>query len=238
MQPVGTSWFAAAGTEVGAGRLHGAGSAGRWDLRWSEPSRPLYTLPRWAWRTDRLPAAHVVVAPTAIVSGQVAVGEHVLDFADAPGAVAHIYGDGYPKRWAWLHADLGDGDVLEVLTAVSRHPWIGRLPPLGFVQLRVAGHDWPRDPLAAAPLFRSQLGLPEWGLQGIVGTHRLTVSVRQPAGSCVVVPYTDPDGGTATCTNTERADAEIRLDRWRGHWREMRRWRVAGRAHAEVGARP
>ncbi|WP_176480552.1 hypothetical protein [Mycobacterium avium] len=48
-----------------------------------------------------------------------------------------------------------------------------------------------------------------------------------PPERCVSLGYTDPDGGTAVCTNTERADIRVEID--------DRRWSVLG--HAEVGLR-
>ena len=41
--------------------------------------------------------------------------------------------------------------------------------------------------------------------------------------------YTDPDGGTAVCTNTEQADIHVEID--------DRQWSVLGTGHAEVGLR-
>ena len=52
------------------------------------------------------------------------------------GAVAHIYGHGNARRWGWIHADLGHGDVLEVVTAVSRKAALRNLPPMAFVRFR------------------------------------------------------------------------------------------------------
>ncbi|MBV8234577.1 MAG: hypothetical protein JO075_02635, partial [Acidimicrobiia bacterium] len=82
-------------------------------------------------------------------------------------------------------------------------------------------------------------GLPTWTVRGRVGRRRLQVTVTQPAEACVAVPYTDPDGATATCTNTERADVEVVLERRSGGaWAIERRWELDGTAHAEVGTRP
>jgi hypothetical protein len=54
----------------------------------------------------------------------------------------------------------------------------------------------------------------------------------------VALTYVDPDGTTATCTNSERASAEITLEAYNGGWRTERRWSLDGTAHAEVGMRP
>ncbi len=206
-------------------------------------SRPLFTFPAWAWEREILPAAQVVAVPSAIFAGSIRVGPHELTLSPHTcGAVSHIYGHGNAQRWGWLHADLGGGDVLEIVSAVSRRPGLDHLPPLAFVQLRLGGRDWPRHPLAAAPLFRTRLGLPTWYVRGTVGRWRLRVDVTIPDADSVRVPYTDPDGASATCVNSERADADIvlehRLEHRRAAWEVEGRWELRAGAHAEVGTRP
>ena len=217
------------------------GKAGtlRWDLCFEDHSRPLHTFPAVTWRHELLPAAHVVPAPCATFHGTVVVGGRTMVLADAPGAAARIYGHGNAERWAWLHADLGDGDVLEVVAAVPRRPGLRRLPPVTLVRLRRGRRDWPAHPLPSAPRMRCRIALPGWTVSGRVGDRRLHVRVDQPAERCVTVPYTDPDGDPATCTNTERADAHVLLERRQaGRWLPDGEWRLQGTAHAEVGGRP
>ena len=48
--------------------------------------------------------------------------------------------------------------------------------------------------------------------------------MTQPADRCVSVDYHDPDGATATCTNSERSDARITIG--------DRSWTLEGTAHA------
>jgi hypothetical protein len=220
------------------------GETGRlaWDLRWHEDDEhapPLFTFPAWAWEREVLPAAQVVPVPSASFAGTVRVEGDVVPLSSrARGNLAHIYGHGNAQRWAWLHAELGDGDVLEVVSAVSRRRGLNRLPPLAFVQLRLAGRDWPRDPLVAAPLFRTHIGLPTWRVRGTVGRWRLRAEVTIPESGSVHVAYVDPDGSTATCTNSEVADADIVLEHRRDKWEVAARWSLPGTAHAEVGTRP
>lgn len=232
----GDAWLAAGDTLTAPGALTGSAGKLAWDLAWRYGSAPVKTFPQWAWDREVLPAAQVVPAPTARFTGRVTVGPTDLDF-DGVGGVAHIYGHGNAERWGWLHADLGDGDVLEVVSAVSRRRGLSSLPPLGFVQLRVDGRDWPREPALTAALFRTRLALPTWTVTGTVGDRRLRVRVTQPADRCIAVDYADPDGAAAICTNTERADAEVTLERWRGRWRVEREWALTATAHAELGAR-
>jgi hypothetical protein len=99
------------------------------------------------------------------------------------------------------------------------------------VQLRVGGRDRPSNPLRAGLVaLRAHLALPSWSVRGHVAGSPFHVDVTLPPDRCVVIPYTDPDGAAATCTNSERADAVVTWG--------SRTWRLDGTAHAEVGLRP
>lgn len=220
--------------------LHGQAGALNWDLRCTDVGGPpLFTFPCYAWERELLPAAQVVPAPTASYDGTFAVGDRVHRLQRANGASGRIYGHGNARRWGWLHADLGGGDVLEVVAAVSTRPGLSALPPLTFVQLRVDGVDRPHDPLRQAPLLRTRLGLPDWRVRGLLDArHRLRVDVHQDPVRSVQIGYTDPDGATSTCHNSEVATADIRLDRLtRSGWETERRWHLDRTAHAEIGLR-
>jgi hypothetical protein len=210
----------------------------RWGLTWGDGGAPLYTFPKWAWEREVLPGAQVVPVPSAPVEGTVEVGTDRLVLQDARGNLARIYGHGNAQRWGWLHADLGGGDALEIVAGVPHRRGLTWLPPVPMVQLRAGGQDWPRDPMAASPMFRARLGLPHWRVRGTVGRRRLRVEVDIPAARAVAIAYEDPDGAPATCTNTERADAEIVIERWRRRWETERHWSLRGTAHAEIGTRP
>jgi hypothetical protein len=232
--------FAAGDVAVTADRLYGKADGIAWDLTVAGGGEPLFTFPRWAWDRELLPAAQIVPAPTAVFDGVVRYGDRELTLRQARGGNARIYGHGNARRWAWLHADLGGGDVLEIISAVSMRPVLRALPPLTFLRLRLGGTDWPSgDTLLAAPRFRARIGLPTWTVTGGAGDRRIHVEVVQPAERTVAVAYSDPDGAPATCHNSERADAVIRLERRDadGRWTPEREWRLDGTAHAEVGTR-
>lgn len=238
--PEGGAWFETGEVVVRPGRLTGAAGALAWDLDAHDASAPLFTFPRLVWQRELLPGAQVVPWPRAQVRGtfQSPAGERAVD---GTGALARIYGHGNAERWCWLHADLGDGAVLEIVAATPRRPGLRRLPLVPMVQLRIPGHrDWPARPLLAAAGFRAQLGRHHFAVSGIVGRRRLRVDVDLPAERCVALSYTDPDGATVTCTNSELANTDVVLERWRGRlgWVEERRWTLAGTAHAEIGRRP
>jgi hypothetical protein len=218
----------------------GSGKAGiRWDLTSTGEGPPLFTFPRWAWEREALPGAQIVPVPTGTFGGRLRYGDRDVVLTGAPGATAHVYGHGNPARWAWLHADLGDGDVCEVITASSTRAGLGKLPPLPFVRLRTGGRDWPPgDPMLHAFRFVAHIDLPTWTVLGVAGDLRIRIRVTQPADRTVTVGYTDPDGTAAVCRNSERADAVITMQHRTAHgWQPHRRWRLDGNAHAEVGAR-
>lgn len=222
----GADWFNAAGVRVADGQLGGRAGSLAWDLSWRDTARPLWTFPRLTWERELLPGAQVVLAPTADFAGSLTVADAAAPIEGWRGGVAHIYGHGNAKRWGWIHADLGGGDVLEVVTAVSHKPGLRRLAPLAFVRFRIDGKDWPASTLPSLRM-RTTLGPRHWQLEGRIGGRRVLIRVDQPPDRCVSLGYTDPDGGTAVCTNTEQADIHVEVD--------DRRWSVLG--HAEVGLR-
>nr|AAP03111.1 hypothetical protein BlsR [Streptomyces griseochromogenes] len=240
------SGFSADGATARPGRLTGSAEGGalRWDLAERPMDEPLFTFPPWSWRRPLLPAAQMLPAARARYDGTFVHDDTTLTLTAAPGASARIYGHGNARRWAWLHADLGGGDVLEIVAAVSMRPGLRRLPPLVFLRLRRHGRDWPRRPerpalgWAGAGRFRAAIGLPTWTVTGRCGLRRIRVEVTQPADRTLALDYTDPDGRHAMCRNCERADTHVLLERWWwGGWRTEAEWSLDGTAHAEVGTR-
>lgn len=239
----GGDGFTADGVLAGPGRLSGSAGALSWDLAEQADGAPLFTFPRWSWRRPLLPAAQMLPAARATYDGTFVYENTTLTPAGAPGASARIYGHGNAHRWAWLHADLGSGNVLELVAAVSTRPGLRRLPPLVFLRLRRDGRTWPRRVERTAVgwagfgRFRAAIGLPTWTVTGRAGLRRIRVEVTQPEERTLALDYTDPDGSHATCRNSERADAHVLLERWWGGWRTEAEWTLAGTAHAEVGTR-
>ncbi|MFJ7962508.1 hypothetical protein [Streptomyces sp. NPDC096324] len=234
-------------TAEGVTCLPGQLTGGAGDFRWKLLERPqgpaLFTFPRWSSRRPVLPAAQMLPAARATYEGEFSYGGTTLNLSAAPGASARIYGHGNAHRWTWLHADLGDGDVLEIVAAVSTRPVLRRLPPLVFLRLRRAGRTWPRRAERSAigrlglGRFRADIGLPEWTVTGRTALRRVRVEVRQPPERTLTLEYRDPDGARAVCRNSESADARVVLERWWGRWRPEASWTLDGTAHAEVGTR-
>ncbi|WP_406002494.1 hypothetical protein [Streptomyces sp. NBC_00829] len=235
--------FTSQGVEARPGSLTGSAGEFRWDLAERGEDAPLFTFPRWSWRRALLPAAQMLPYARASYDGTVTYGDRTLTLKGAPGASARIYGHGNARRWAWLHADLGGGDVLEIVAAVSMRPGLRRLPPLVFLRLRRGGHTWPRRAERAAVgwaglgRFRATVGLPTWTVTGRAGLRRIRVEVTQSEERTLTLDYADPDRSPAVCRNSEKADAVVRVERWWGRWRPEAQWTLDGTAHAEVGTR-
>ncbi|MFV0494484.1 hypothetical protein [Mycobacterium sp.] len=233
----GPAWFGAAGNSVEPGRLTGSAGSLAWDLSWTDAGPPLWTFPRVAWERELLPGAQVVAAPAADFTGTLTVGGSTESVDGWRGNLAHIYGHGNARRWGWVHADLGNGDVLEAVTAVSHKPGLNRLAPLAFIRLRIDGKDWPAGPFPSLRM-RTTLGIPHWQIEGRVGRRDVLIRIDQPPDRCVSLEYVDPDGGRCVCTNTEQADVHIEISRRvQGTGIVERRWSVLGAGHAEVGLR-
>lgn len=235
--------FTAEGVTCSGGRLEGRAGDFRWSIAERPEEPPLFTFPRWSWRRPVLPAAQMLPAARASYEGELSYGNTTLKLREAPGASARIYGHGNAQRWTWLHADLGDGAVLEIVAAVSTRPALRRLPPLVFLRLRRSGRTWPRRPERSATgllglgRFRADLGLPTWTVTGRTALRRVRVDVTQPPERTLALEYRDPDGARAVCRNSESADARIVLERWWGRWRPEASWTLEGTAHAEAGER-
>lgn len=218
--------------------LSGEAAGFAWHLDQVCSAPPLHAFPAWTWGKGVLPATHAVPMPTAAFTGWVRTPEGELDLRDAPGATARIHGRGNALRWAWLHADLGGGDVLEVVAAVSAHPLLRRLRPLTFLRLRRSGRDWPaRDTLLCAPAYRTTIAYPTWTTVGRVGDRRIAVEVTLDPARTLDLRYEGPDGRISRCRNSERASATITTEvRHGATWVPEGGWRLDGTAHAEVGS--
>lgn len=233
----GSAALSSASAVFAKGVLKGRAGELAWNLAWKDGSPPLFTFPRWTWETEFLPGAQIVAAPSMVIDGEVYDGERVITLRGAHGAFGRIFARGHAKRWVWLHADLGGGDVLEIVAAQSRHGIFHRLGLLGLIALRRNGEVWPRQNLSAALRgFKIEVSPLGWTLSGAHEGRRIAVAVDLPEGSSVAVDYDDPDGTRRRCTNSELASAWITLEkRESGGWVLDAEWTIKGTAHAEIG---
>lgn len=232
----GNTLLAGDGWTLRRGNFAGKTGGLTWDITLATEAPSLYSFPKWSWEREVLPGAHVVDIPQAIFTGEITIdGEmHPLK---AYGGQAHIYSHGSPPRWSWLHADLDNGDLCEIVAAAPHLPGNLKIPPRPVIRLRLDGKDYPRDSLIASLRGKATTTLPDWHAHvSLGGGRRLEVEVSLPPERCVQLEYPRPDGTRAYCTNSERADVRIELQRRQGRERIVERsWELSGTAHAEVG---
>lgn len=232
--PGNSAAFAAGNVEATDSRLSGETGDVSWSLRMTSSGPPLFVFPLWSWQRELLPAAQIVSSPSARYTGSIRYGGHELALVDALGAGARIYGHANAERWAWLHADLGNGNLIEVVAAVSGMPGLRRLRPLPLVRLRLDGQDYPRgDTLLAASRLSAEFSTLNWRVHGRIGRNRINIEVHQPVEQTLTVVYRDPNGRQKVCRNSERATADISWIASNG--KTERRWRIDSTAHAEIG---
>jgi hypothetical protein len=216
----------------------------KWDLTTSDfKDKPVFTFGKLAWEKEILPSCQIVGGPNITYDGTVIIANKSYKVSNAKGALSRIYGHGNAKRWAWLHADLDGSNMIEIVSAVSTKPGLDKLKPLGFIQLRFKDEDWPSNPLVAFPFFRTkmpgrQLGDNSWSIKGRYGDYRIDVNVNLPGFKSIAVDYTDPDGKSAVCVNTEIGDVDILLEqKISNRWVQIKHWQIENRAHCEMGFR-
>ena len=208
-----------------------------WDIKVDGKSDPLYTFGRLSWKKEILPASQIVPLPTAKYTGTIKVKGKEFKI-DCTGASARIFGLGNAKRWVWLHADLGDNNVVEVVSAVSKKKYLENLKPLSFVKIRFDGKEYPINSLLCAFFFKTEITDNSFRVSGRFPRLRVDIKVSQPRERCVVVDYLDPDGEAAQCINTEIADVDIRvMKKIKNEWEEVFVKRLEGCGHSEIGIR-
>jgi len=153
------------------------------------------------------------------------------------GGGAHIFSHGSAPHWAWLHADLGDSDLLEVVAAVPHLPFGLHVPHRPIARLRLDGRDHPGESVVAGLVGHCTVEPPEWrAVIPLARGRRVRVSVELPPERSVQLVYPNPDGTFAFCTNTEQANARIVVERRQGRsWGVDREWDLDGTAHSEIG---
>ncbi len=156
--PAPGSRFACGDVLSNRGRREGSAGPARWSLTHTQASVPLYTFGRAAWNHHLLPASQYLPFPTERFTGTIAFGDRIWELRDAPGGAARIRGHGNATRWGWLHADLGEGDVLEIVAAVGHRAGIDRLRPLPALRLRVARRRLAACPAARRPAVQGRPG--------------------------------------------------------------------------------
>ena len=216
---------------AGPGQFRGnavlaARSAG-WDLTIGGGQPPLRPLRPAALYRSPLPRTKLEASvPDCLVTGTVDIDGQPAEVSRWRGTVGHNWGSEHADSWVWLHA-AGFGAAPEAwLELVLARIRVGRarLPWTAMGALSLGGEPIPlgglgRRPLVAAQPGRLAAAIPSPGA-------RLQVNVTTADENAVVVPYTDPSGGsravrhaalaTVGLTWHRRGDRELALSTTRG----------------------
>lgn len=164
-------------------------------------------------------------------SGTVEIDGEVARYEGEPGQQSHRWGRRHSHSWAWAHCsswDRGGDAVFEVVSAKAS-PWT---PSLTFPYLRYGGED------LAFTAFRSRgrYELPAWTFVASNARWRISGAARLTPECSVQVRYSDPDGGTRHCLNSEIADLALDVyERTDTGWRHATTLASTGGAHFELG---
>jgi hypothetical protein len=209
------------------GRAAMGGRTARWDLAVTGGQPPLRPLRPTALYRAPLPRTKLEASvPDGLVTGTLKFDGRTVGVSGWRGTVGHNWGSEHADSWVWLHA-AGFGAAPEAwLELVLARIRVGRarLPWTAMGALSLGGEPIPlgglgRRPLVAAQPGRLAAAIPSPGA-------RLQVNVTTADENAVVVPYTDPSGGsravrhaalaTVGLTWHRRGDRELALSTTRG----------------------
>lgn len=225
--------------------MRGAVHDASWDLTW-RPGRGHRHVSRPLERSGVAKTVLVLPHGDLAVSGTVRLPdgrELVLD--GAHGGQAHLWGSKHSARWTWAHCgDFTDAEGVPqpgtFLDGVSVYvPRLGRelgpsTPVVGWFE----GEAFAATSPLAVLRSPSRFDLTSWAFRATAGKRRLEAEVVAPRTSLVGVTYTDPDGESAYCYNSEVASMRVSvLERAGRRWAVRRRLVSDGRAHFEYGQR-
>jgi hypothetical protein len=235
--------------ELGSGTLTDGSAEGeledaQWSLRWSpgrgyEHVRP--SLQRFATTVLCLPHGDVGI------EGFVRYAGRTLELDGARGAQAHLWGSKHAASWSWARCgDLRASDgrpvadtfVDGVSVRVKRFGM--ELGPFTPVVGRIANDDFASTSGRRVLSNHSSFGPERWRFEALGDGRKLVVEVEADRRLLAGVVYSDPDGQSAYCYNTEAASMRLevyeRAARGRA-WTRAATLEGPGRAHFEYAQR-
>ncbi len=233
---IGDSWLSETHLD---GRVEREGRTLQWSLDLDPAARCFQHLPGLLrGRIEK--RVSTVCSPNLSVPfrGEVDVDGRVLRFDGEPGCQSHRWGRSHSESWTWAHCHFPAQDaVFEGLAAKAR---LGPLPaPTStFVFLQYGAEEIAFNGLRWALRAKSRYEPPRWILSARTDRWKLSGSAQLDPERSVQVTYTDPDGSSRYCCNSEVADMALQL-----FARDGRTWSLAGEltavgsAHLEFGSR-
>lgn len=168
---------------------------------------------------------------TALVSGQVDIGEEHWALVDWPGMVGHNWGRRHPEAYAWGHCnawDDGDDLVLEGFTARGSGVIV---PAVTMLWARHRGVGYGFDTLISVARNRGAMTPRRWTFRGADREASIEGEMWAETDDMVGLFYPNPDGTMCHGLASMIANAEVTLRLPRLPSRTMR----SSRAALEIG---
>lgn len=226
---IGDAWLSETHLE---GRVESEGRSLAWSLDLEPADRCHQHLPpllrgRAARRFSTLCSPNLSVP----FSGTVHLDGEAIPYEGEPGGQTHRWGRRHSHSWAWAHCSVWDdgSDAVFEAVAAKAAPW---LPALSFPYLRFGGEELRFSAFRA----RGSYELPTWTFTATSPRWRIAGAARLAPERSVQVRYSDPDGGTRHCVNSEIADLSIEVhERHDAGWSHAATLASSGGAHFELG---
>lgn len=221
--------------------LEGHVEAGVRSLAWSldfEPAgRCFHHLPRQL-RTRIESKVSTLCSPNLSVpfTGAVKLGDEVLEFDSEHGMQSHRWGRRHSLTWTWSHCGSFD-NADAVFEGVAAKAALGPIrPTTTFLYLGYEGEDIEFNELRWALRAKSRYEMPTWAFTARNENWKIAGGARVAPSHLVQVHYSDPDGSSRYCANSEIADLAIELyRRSNGGWHHHASLTALGTAHLEFG---
>ena len=210
-----------------------------WSLDFEPESRCFQHIPA-VLRSNLEKRVSTLCSPNLSVpfSGTIKLGGEAIELSGAPGCQTHRWGSKHSLTWTWAHCSRFEEEEDTVFEGVAAKARFGPLPvPTStLLYLRFRGEDIPFNELRWAIRAKSRYELPTWAFHARNEEWRIVGAARARPERMVQVHYSDPDGASRYCANSEIADIAIELyARHRAGWRHKASLSSSGLAHLEFG---
>lgn len=235
---IGDAWLSETGMD---GRLTHKGRELKWSMSFEPSQRTFWHLPPQL-RHRMEGRVSTVCSPNLAVPfhGDVVIDGERLTFAGEPGCQSHRWGKKHSETWTWAHcAEFAEepGAVFEGLAAKAN---LGPVPgpTVTYVYLRYQDQDLVFNDFRSALRAKSRYELPRWAFSATNDQWKIAGAARARTDQMVQVEYTDPDGSSRHCANSEISDLGIEIYRRDASgWKHEGSLTTLGGAHLEFGQR-
>ena len=184
----------------------------RWKLEFTRQPQGFRHLPSpWMYRSSLIPAKACSPQVDARFKGRIEIGEDTWEVHDAPGLLAHHWGNDLADGWVWAHCNLWhetDGVVFEGATT---RPRLGPLPmpTLTTLHVRIPGERFDVNGLVEMMRTHSRANGLSWRVSGVHGDRRVEATFQATSDRFVGVDQVAPDGRVIHVATSTVADGAI-----------------------------